>query len=343
MISREELERREEQALSGYAALSSATRGRLREEDPDPIRTAFQRDRDRILHCKSFRRLSHKTQVFIGAQGDHYRTRLTHTLEVQQISRTIARALGLNEDLAEAIALGHDLGHTPFGHTGENALNAVLRDFGASHPSHPEMEFHHNMQSLRVVDVIEKDGTGLNLTEEVRDGIIHHTGDGKAFTLEGQIVATADRIAYVNHDIDDSIRAGIISFDDLPKGACEVLGHTHSERITTLVNAMVSASDGKPEISMESGPYEAMMELRGFLFDNVYVHSAAKEEDPKAMTMIRLLFEHYLDHMEEVPQEYSRISGGDEVVAVVDYIAGMTDRFAATKFEEIFIPRSWRD
>ena len=343
MVRREDTERLEDLTLSPFAARSAKSRGRAREEEPDPLRTAFQRDRDRILHCKSFRRLSHKTQVFIGVQGDHYRTRLTHTLEVQQISRTIARALGLNEDLTEAIALGHDLGHTPFGHTGEGALQQVLRSYGASHPGHPEMSFHHNVQSLRVVDVIEKDGRGLNLTEEVRDGILHHTGKERAFTLEGQVVAIADRIAYVNHDIDDSIRAGIISRSDLPADACAIVGNTHSERITTMVNAMVSASDGKSEITMEQEVYDAMMDLRRFLFSNVYENSAAKDEEPKARRLVALLFEHYLGHMDEVPEEYRRISGGNDVTAVIDYIAGMTDRYASTCFERLFIPTNWRE
>ncbi|MGI6216797.1 MAG: deoxyguanosinetriphosphate triphosphohydrolase [Coriobacteriales bacterium] len=342
MIDRLALERREFEVLGPNAAKSAESRGRMRPEPEDELRTAFQRDRDRILHCKSFRRLSHKTQVFIGAQGDHYRTRLTHTLEVQQISRTIARALRLNEDLTEAIALGHDLGHTPFGHTGETALRDVIAEYNCSHPENLHHTFNHNEQSLRVVDLIEKNGKGLNLTEEVRDGILNHTGSGKAHTLEGQIVATADRIAYVNHDIDDSIRAGIIRESDLPKSCTKVVGNSHSQRITSMVHAMVSASDGRDEISMEPDVYDAMNELRSFLFENVYTKSAAKEEGPKAEVMIKLLFEYYLSHMDEVPSEYADISKGDDVVAVVDYIAGMTDRYAISKFEELFIPRNWR-
>ncbi len=341
MIGREQLEQREFETLSQRAVKSAQSRGRLRPEPEDPLRTAFQRDRDRILHCKSFRRLSHKTQVFIGAQGDHYRTRLTHTLEVQQISRTIARALGLNEDLTEAIALGHDLGHTPFGHTGEQALQTLIAEYNAAHPEDARPMFRHNLQSLRVVDCIEKDGRGLNLTAEVRDGIAHHTGSVKAFTLEGQIVAISDRIAYVNHDVDDSIRAGVIRESDLPQSSKELLGTSHSERITTLVNAMVSASDGADMITMEPEIWDAMDELRDFLFENVYAMSAARSEGPKAEMMIRLLFEHYLDHIDEVPEEYMRISNGDNITAVMDYIAGMTDRYAVSSFEKIFIPKNW--
>ncbi len=343
MIGREDLEKREIETLSKDACKSSCSRGRARPEEPDPIRTCFQRDRDRILHCKSFRRLSHKTQVFIGVQGDHYRTRLTHTLEVSQIARTIARALALNEDLTEAIALGHDLGHTPFGHTGEFALQNVLKEYQISHPGHPEMSFMHNIQSLRVVDKIEKDGRGLNLTEEVRDGILRHTGKVRAFTLEGQIVAIADRIAYTNHDVDDSIRAGLIRKDELPTSTKKVLGKNHSQRITTLVNAMIEGSDGTGEIRMEQRAWQAMDELRNFLFDRVYENSIAKSEEPKVNAMIKLLFEYYLKNVDEVPLEYRQISDGNDVVAVVDYIAGMTDRYASTKFEELYVPRNWRD
>lgn len=342
MISREDVERRELELLSPYAAKSCETRGRRYPDDMDPMRTDFQRDRDRILHCKAFRRLSHKTQVFIGAQNDHYRTRLTHTLEVQQISRTIARALSLNEDLTEAIALGHDLGHTPFGHTGEQALREILSDFYAKHPDEMPMTFNHNEQSLRVVDVIEKDGRGLNLTDEVRDGIVHHTGPVKAYTLEGQVVATADRIAYINHDIDDAIRAGVISDDDLPDSSKEKIGRSHSERITTLVDAMVSASDGKDRILMEPDVAQAMDELRSFLFEKVYARSAAKVEGPKAHTVIRMLFDYFMEHIDEIPEEYRRISPDNDVRAVVDTIAGMTDRFAIACFTDLFVPRNWR-
>ena len=343
MISREQLEQRELETLSPYAAKSAQSQGRQRPEEPDQLRTAFQRDRDRILHCKAFRRLSHKTQVFISARGDHYRTRLTHTLEVQQISRTIARALGLNEDLTEAIALGHDLGHTPFGHTGEDALRILLKQYAQQNPNSNCMTtFNHNEQSLRVVDVIEKGGKGLNLTAEVRDGIVNHTGGGKAFTLEGQIVATADRIAYVNHDIDDAIRAGVISENDLPQSTKELIGRSHSQRITTLIMAMVTASDGQDHICMQPEIWAAMNELRTFLFQNVYENSAAREESPRAQRMIAYLFEYYLHHLDEVPQEYMTVSQGSDVRAVVDHIAGMTDRFAIASFTELIVPREWR-
>lgn len=343
MVGREDIEKRELETLSPYAAKACESRGRQHPDDMDPLRTDFQRDRDRIIHCKAFRRLSHKTQVFIGAQNDHYRTRLTHTLEVQQISRTIARALSLNEDLTEAIALGHDLGHTPFGHTGEQALREILSRYYEQHPDEPAMTFNHNEQSLRVVDVIEKEGRGLNLTAEVRDGILHHTGAIKAYTLEGQIVATADRIAYINHDIDDAIRAGVISDDDLPDSSKRVIGRTHSERITTLVNAMVSASDGKDQILMEPEVADAMSELRSFLFEKVYARSAAKVEGPKAHTVISMLFDYYMEHIDEIPQEYRQISPDNDVRAVVDTIAGMTDRFAISCFTDHFVPKNWRD
>ncbi len=342
MILREELEAREHELLAPYAAKASESSGRMSPDDEDALRTCFQRDRDRILHCKAFRRLSHKTQVFIGAQGDHYRTRLTHTLEVQQISRTIARALRLNEDLTEAIALGHDLGHTPFGHVGEKALNMALARYNEAHPDDIRPPFHHNEQSLRVVDVIEKDGRGLNLTAEVRDGIVHHTGSIAPSTLEGEIVATADRIAYINHDVDDSIRAGLICEEDLPESTRRVLGTTHAQRITTLVNAMVEASDGRDEIRMEPRAREAMDELRSFLFENIYVTSAAKEEDPKAKAMVATLFEYFLEHVDEIPPERLRIAEGDVVTATIDFVAGMTDRYALSRFEEIFVPKNWR-
>ncbi len=342
MISRKDIEDRECEYLSQYAARSCESLGRQRKDEPDLLRTCFQQDRDRVIHCKAFRRLSHKTQVFIGVKNDHYRTRLTHTLEVQQISRTIARALCLNEDLTEAIALGHDLGHTPFGHTGEQALRMILEDYKHENPSWEPMTFNHNEQSLRVVDIIERDGAGLNLTAEVRDGILHHNGEGRPFTLEGQIVATADRIAYINHDIDDAIRAGVICDDDLPKSSKKVIGRTHSQRITTLVNAMISASDNKPQISMEPDIAEAMDELRGFLFEKVYARSAAKIEGPKAHMMISILFDYYMQHIDEIPSEYRSISPNDNVRAVVDTIAGMTDRYAISKFTDILVPQNWR-
>ncbi|NLG10008.1 MAG: deoxyguanosinetriphosphate triphosphohydrolase [Coriobacteriaceae bacterium] len=340
MITREQREQAEKLTLSPHAALScNATRQKT--VDLDPYRTAFQRDRDRILHCKSFRRLSHKTQVFIAPEGDHYRTRLTHTLEVAQISRSIAVALNLNEDLAEAIALSHDLGHTPFGHTGEEALSECLAHYyNMDSSQHPQL-YRHNNQSLRVVDVIENNGRGLNLTNEVRDGIIHHTGSERAKTLEGRIVATADRIAYVNHDIDDALRAGIITEEMLPNSTHELLGNSHSERITTLVNDMIQTSDGSGDIKMSKPIWDAMTELRSFLFTNVYLRFTAKEEEPKARQLIFALFDYYIDHIDEVPSEYRQISGAADVVAVTDYVAGMTDRYATATFQRLFIPSGW--
>jgi dGTPase len=340
MIKREQREQLERSNLSVYAAFSDSATRQLPEE-PDQFRTAFQRDRDRILHTKSFRRLMHKTQVFMAPEGDHYRTRLTHTLEVAQISRSIAVALGLNENLTEAIALAHDLGHTPFGHTGEQALAKSLALYHKLDPEvHTEL-YKHNVQSLRVVDVIERNGQGLNLTNEVRDGIVHHTGSERAATLEGRIVATADRIAYVNHDIDDALRAKIIIEQDLPLSTHTVLGNSHSERITTLVNDMITTSDGTGDIKMSERVWAVMMELRGFLFENVYVRVESRTEEPKAMDLICALFDYYIDHPNEVPDEFHAISAGQIEVAVTDYVASMTDRYATTQFEKLFIPTSW--
>ncbi|MDR0500357.1 MAG: deoxyguanosinetriphosphate triphosphohydrolase [Coriobacteriales bacterium] len=340
MLQRELQELDEHRRLSAYAAFSdTATRNGT--EDKDPVRTAFQRDRDRILHSKSFRRLMHKTQVFVAPEGDHYRTRLTHTLEVSQISRTIARALFLNEDLAEAIAMGHDLGHTPFGHTGEDALSASLaKYYNLKLEEHPAL-FKHNQQSLRIVDVIENDGRGLNLTNEVRDGILHHTGAKRASTLEGRIVATADRIAYVNHDIDDALRAGIIKESDLPLSTHVLLGDSHSKRITTLVNDMISASDGIGDIRMSDRIWDAMMELRAFLTQCVYLRADSRSEEPKAMELVSALFEHFIAHPNEVPSELHAISEGRPEIAVADYVALMTDRYATATFERLFVPVSW--
>lgn len=329
MLIREETEAREERELSPLAVLSKHSRGRARPEPECAVRTCFQRDRDRIIHSKAFRRLKHKTQVFISPEGDHYRTRLTHTLEVAQIARTIARALRLNEDLTEAIALGHDLGHTPFGHTGEEALNSVFPG-----------GFRHNEQSLRVVDVLEQ-GTGLNLTWEVRDGILHHTGPEKPGTLEGCIVRRADRIAYINHDIDDALRAGIIAFEDLPKHLINILGRTHSERINTMVSDLIHASKEAGEITMSPRIGKATEELRAFLFDRVYVGSRAKSEDAKARHLIVELYQYFLDHPEELPAEYRKLADGDIHRATCDYIAGMTDRFARSEFLRCFLPQSW--
>ncbi|MCE5203505.1 MAG: deoxyguanosinetriphosphate triphosphohydrolase [Coriobacteriales bacterium] len=340
-FTREAIEAEEKQRLSPRAALSSATRGRERPASLDAFRTEFQRDRDRIIHCKAFRRLSHKTQVFLAPEGDHYRTRLTHTLEVSQIARSIARPLRLNEDLAEAIALGHDLGHTPFGHTGEDALTACFHQISGRYPGVPE-RFRHNVQSLRIVEVLEYEGKGLNLTWEVRDGIAHHTGESLAATLEGQIVATADRIAYVNHDIDDAMRAGVIDEASLPAGPTDVLGHNHAARITTMVQDMVMTSLDAEEIRMSPRVWDAMMELRQWLFDNVYLSARAKSEEPKAYGVVQALFFYYLEHPDELPEEHTPEGAEGLVQAVVDYVAGMTDRFALRTFERLFMPTAWR-
>lgn len=327
---REYLEELERQTLSPYAALSSKTKGRQKPLEKCPIRTEFQRDRDRILHCKSFRRLKHKTQVFIAPEGDHYRTRLTHTLEVSQIARTIARSLRLNEDLTEAIALGHDLGHTPFGHTGERLLNSITKK-----------GFKHNVHSLRVVEVLEG-GTGLNLCWEVRDGILNHTKSGKPSTLEGQVVNLSDRIAYINHDIDDAVRAHIISLDDLPESCIKLLGRTHSERIHNMIVDVIENSQDKPYVSMSPEIGSATEELRQFMFRRVYVDSVAKAEESKAMYVLEELFNYFMEHPQKLPEEYFRnIDEYGEEQVVCDYIAGMTDRYALRIFSNLFIPSSW--
>ena len=299
--------------------------GRPRPEPPDGVRNEFQRDRDRIIHAKAFRRLMHKTQVFISPDGDHFRTRLTHTLEVMQVARTIARSLDLNEDLTEAIALGHDLGHTPFGHTGEEALSHVLVRYGRT--------FHHNEHSLRVVDKLEKGGDGLNLTLEVRDGIMNHTGEGYPSTREGEILRIADRIAYVNHDVDDALRAGLVSWDDLPKGPLAVLGDKMSVRIDTLVRDMISNSSYKGEISLSEGIYGALMQLRAWLFEHVYINPHSLENQ-KAAGVVVALFEHYLEHPEERVE-----SDPDPICETVDFVAGMTDRYALATYRRLFLPR----
>ncbi|WP_165247087.1 deoxyguanosinetriphosphate triphosphohydrolase [Adlercreutzia sp. ZJ141] len=342
IIYREDQEAREHVVLDPAAMFADKSEGRDRSTEPDILRNDFQRDRDKVLHTKSFRRLSHKTQVFLAAEGDHFRTRLTHTLEVAQIARTIARALGLNEDLTEAISLGHDLGHTPFGHTGEEALaRSIARHRGMS-PDDPRVHllYQHNVQSLRVVEVIENGGKGLNLTPEVRDGIVNHTGDLRAESMEGRIVATADRIAYVNHDIDDAIRAGILSENDLPASTHRVLGPDHSSRIERLVLDMVSTSADAGEIAMSPAVWDAMMELRRFLFERVYYAPVVVAEVGKATRLIDCLFDYYVSHMDDVPEEYRAISGGDDLRAVTDYIAGMTDRYAKTQFHSLFSPSS---
>jgi dGTPase len=302
-----------------------ASAGRQRPEAPDGVRNEFQRDRDRIIHAKAFRRLMHKTQVFIAPDGDHFRTRLTHTLEMMQISRTIARSLGLNEDLTEAIALGHDLGHTPFGHTGEAAISRALSAYGRT--------FRHNEHSLRVVDKLERGGAGLNLTIEVRDGILNHTGEGQPSTREGEIVRIADRVAYVNHDVDDALRAGIISWDELPEGPLSVLGEKMSVRIDTLVRDMISSSEKQGEISLSEPVYEALMQLRAWLFRNVYGNPLSRENE-KAAGVVAALFEYYLEHGGE-----RATSDPDPIIETVDFVAGMTDRYALATYRRLFLPR----
>ena len=321
----------EEKMLGQYAARSVNTKGRQREEEKCDIRTDFQRDRDRIIHCKSFRRMKHKTQVFISPEGDHYRTRLTHTLEVSQIARSIARALRLNEDLTEAIALGHDLGHTPFGHAGEVALTRCLG-----------RPFCHNEQSLRVVDVLEKDGQGLNLTWEVRNGILCHTGEDWPQTLEGQIVRRSDQIAYVNHDIDDAIRAGILTNEDIPHAITDVLGHNHSTRINTLVTDIIRVSREAGDICLSPDVERALKDLRSFMFENVYRNPVAKGEESKAKDMLSRMFEYYVTHPEAMPEDFQpQLSFEGIERTVCDYIAGMTDNYAVDKFTQIFIPTGW--
>ncbi|SHF34028.1 dGTPase [Desulforamulus putei DSM 12395] len=323
----EELENKN---LSPYACRSSMSRGRERSEEPCPVRTVFQRDRDRIIHSKAFRRLKLKTQVFIIPEGDHYRTRLTHTLEVAQIARTCAKALGLNEDLTEAIALGHDLGHTPFGHAGEQVLDRVYAP-----------GFKHNEQSLRVVELLEGQ-KGLNLTYEVRDGILNHTGPRKPVTLEGQIVRIADRIAYINHDIDDALRAGVLNQQDLPGECLRVLGASHSQRINTMVLDLVQSSMGKPEITMSPAVQEAMDRLRTFMFDHVYIGSEAKKEEDKARHVVEGLYLYYVEHPHLLPDYLlSRVEQEGIARVVVDYIAGMTDRFAVAQYKKLFIPKGF--
>lgn len=333
MLGRVELEKREAKNLSTYATLSSESKGRQEREEECDVRTIFQHDRDRIIHSKAFRRLKHKTQVFIAPEGDHYRTRLTHTLEVAQIARTIARSLALNEDLTEAIALGHDLGHPPFGHAGEEALNDICKK-----------GFSHNAQSLRVVDHLElRNGgkRGLNLSFEVRDGILNHTGPDKPSTLEGQIVRIADRIAYINHDIDDAIRGGIINEEDLPEDAIEILGRTNSRRIDTMVRDLITASWEQPEIKRSSEVREATNKLRQFLFENVYIGSKAKTEEEKAKWLVKELFLYYCKNDEEIPQQFKLKDRKSVEESVIDYISGMSDRYAINQGKRLFLPSPW--
>ncbi len=331
---REMAEEREYEVLSPYAAHAGDSKGRDREEPQCDIRTVYQRDRDRILHSKSFRRLAHKTQVFIAPMGDHYRTRLTHTLEVSQLSRTIAKALRLNDDLCDAIALGHDLGHTPFGHTGERVLNEIC-----------PLGFAHFRQSIRVVEVLEKNGEGLNLTWEVRDGILNHRTSGHPSTLEGQIVRFCDKIAYINHDIDDAERAGILSEEDIPKTYREILGGSTRDRLNTLIHDVIYSSLDRADIRMSPEIEEAMMELRKFMFDHVYLNSVAKTEEGKVGRMITMLYQYYEKHVDEMPQEYIDLikkKGQPEPRVVCDYISGMTDQYSISKFQELFVPQSWQ-
>lgn len=323
----------EDEYLAEGAMRSSASAGRAQPETECSLRTCFQRDRDRIVHSKSFRRLKHKTQVFVAPEGDHYRTRLTHTLEVSGISRTIARALRLNEDLAEAVSLGHDLGHTPFGHIGEEALSQVLRQ-------RTGRVFEHNRQSLRVVQLLENDGRGLNLCREVEDGILNHTGARQPAALEGRIVRIADRIAYINHDIDDALRAHIIRHEDLPADAIERLGDTCSRRIDALVHDLVEASWGRSDIVQGEAMYGSMEKLRRFLFDNVYIGSVGNREYRRVSLLVEKLFDYYLENSQLLPA-WSGDIGGDAESRVTDYIAGMTDRFAIKTFKELFLPREW--
>jgi dGTPase len=330
LTPRERSERVEHQILLERAVFADATKGRERFEAPDDVRTVFQRDRDRIVHSKAFRRLKHKTQVFMAPKGDHYRVRLTHTLDVSQIARTCARALQLNEDLTEAIALGHDLGHTPFGHLGEQALSPFLAQ-----------PFRHNEQSLRIVEHLENDGQGLNLTWEVRDGILHHPWSmPDPSTLEAQVVRFADRIAYINHDIDDAVRAGVLDLRELPPQAVAVLGDDHSARIDTLVSDLINASEGAERIRLSAKVFDAMDRLRDFMFAEVYLREGAQAEQEKAVALIRELFRHYMDHPDQLPPEYHR-TPGELAVRVADHISGMTDRYALRTYERLFLPRGW--
>ena len=333
MTVRKELERLEHRNLNPLAAFSDQSQGRLRQTDvwEEDVRTCYQHDTDRIVHSKAFRRLMHKTQVFLSPEGDHYRTRMTHTLEVARISRTITRALGLNEDLAEAISMGHDLGHTPFGHAGEAALSACLGK-----------PFRHNEQSLRVVDILENDGQGLNLTYEVRMGILGHTGDRIPETLEGQIVRRSDQIAYVNHDIDDAIRAGILSDDDLPRDITNILGDTHRDRINTLVTDIIRTSREAGSVCLTPQVEKALKDLRSFMFERVYRNPVAKGEESKARAMLARLFDYYIANPDALPEDFQpQLSFDGMERTVCDYIAGMTDKYAVDKYTEIFIPMGW--
>lgn len=332
MTIRENLEKIENELLSPYACRSAESKGRERAEDECDVRPAFQRDRDRIIHSKAFRRLKDKTQVFLTPQGDHYRTRLTHTLEVSQISRTIAKALMLNEDLTEAIALGHDLGHTPFGHAGERALNKI-------NPG----GFIHSRQSLRVVDVLEKDGKGLNLTFETRDGIVNHQTSCKPVTLEGKVVRLSDKIAYIYHDMDDALRAGILKDDRVPKPIMRVLGDTPEKRLDTLIKNVINSSLDKPDISMSKDVEKAMFDLRAWMYKHVYTNQVAKSQEGKAEALVETLYYHFLTNIDKLPEEYQKLIalGETRERAVTDYISSMTDRYAVGLYNDLFIPIPW--
>ncbi len=333
MTVREELERLEHKRLNPLAAFADQSTGRPQAEADreNDVRTCYQRDTDRIVHCKAFRRLMHKTQVFLQPEGDHYRTRMTHTLEVTRIARTITQALGLNEDLAEAIAMGHDLGHTPFGHAGEVALTKCLGK-----------PFRHNEQSLRVVDVLERNGLGLNLTHEVRLGILGHTGDYIPETLEGQVVRRSDQIAYVNHDIDDAIRAGILTDEDLPKDILRILGSNHRDRVNTLVCDAIETSREAGAVCLSPEVDQALKDLRSFMFERVYRNPVAKSEESKAKDMLQKLFEYYYANPDRLPEDFLPQMSFDGLERTVcDYIAGMTDNYAVDKYTEIFIPTGW--
>ena len=334
MSVKEYLEKEEHKRLNAAAAFSDCSQGRpcIQEQDEGEVRTNFQRDTDRIVHCKAFRRLMHKTQVFLQPEGDHYRTRMTHTIEVARIARTIARALQLNEDLTEAVAMGHDLGHTPFGHAGEKALTEC---FGKP--------FRHNEQSLRVVDVLENDGMGLNLSYEVRMGILGHTGDYIPETMEGQIVRLSDRIAYINHDIDDAIRASILTNDDIPHSVAKVLGKNHRQRIDTLVRDMIVTSRQENRITLSSEVDTALQDLRSFMFEKVYRNPIAKGQESKAQDMLQMLYRYYYENPEALPEDFHpQLSFEGLGRTVCDYIAGMTDKYAVDKYTQLFIPDGWQ-
>ena len=332
MLIRKEIELREEEYLSPYAALAKKSKGRGREEEQCDIRTCYQRDRDRITHSKSFRRLKDKTQVFLSPQGDHYRTRLMHTLEVSQIARTISKALHLNDDLVEAIALGHDLGHTPFGHAGERALRSVC-PFG----------FSHSEQSIRVVEVIEKGGKGLNLSWEVKDGILNHSLSKMPSTLEGKVVRLSDKIAYIHHDMDDALRAGLLSEEDVPEKLKKILGYSVKDRLNTFVHDVVTNSYEKNEIAMSDDIYQALIDIRQFMFDHLYTNHVAKKEEGKARELLVSLYGFYNQHTDKLGREYLEMykRGETKERVVCDYISGMTDQYSIAKFNEYFVPRSW--